>query len=162
MSLPDRAEREAQALRVLREVVESSRRHYRQAERRAGMAAAPLRALAEIVRLPGITSAQLAQALGVRPATASNLLKLLEARTLVARAREARDQRVVRLHATGKGARLADSTGAGGELSVALAALDARELEALGAGLAALARQLPPTGGAPSLAFRTSARRRRA
>jgi len=160
---PARLALESQVLDALRRLFEAARARYRDVERRSGMPAAPLRALAEIVRRPNASSAQLAQALGVRPATASNLLKLLEAEGLVEKQRESRDQRVVRIRATRKGARLVDATGAGGVLSVAIAALEAGELEALARSLQLLTAKVPAAPGpAPSLAFRAAGLRRKA
>lgn len=160
----DRTTSEAQVLNALRKVFESARAHYREVERRAGLPAAPLRALAEVARQPGLSSAQLASALGVRPATASNLLKPLEAGGLVEKIREARDQRIVRLKVTAKGTRLVASSGAGGLLSLAIAQIAEPELNSLLAGLRALTAKLPESRArrpAPSLALSATRRRRR-
>ena len=161
MATRARAAREDELRSALRLLYETVRRQYREAERRAGIASAPLRVLAEVVRAPGSTAAGLAQALGVRPATLSNLLKPLESAGLVERVRERRDQRVVRLQPSRRGGQLVETSGATGVLTAALAGLDDGELEALGAGLAALLRHVPAAARtAPSPAFRAGRRRR--
>ncbi|HEY5638147.1 MAG TPA: helix-turn-helix domain-containing protein [Burkholderiales bacterium] len=149
---------EARVLTALRVLYSASHRHYRTIERRSGVPAAALRALSEVNRQPGITSAALAGALGVRPATASNVLRVLEAEGLVERVRERRDRRVVRLHATARGARQAAASGgaAGGVLATTVAALGEKDLDRLDLGLQAMLRAIPESGrevSPTSLAF---------
>lgn len=163
-----RAVLEARVLTALRVLYNASHRHYRTIERRSGVPAAALRALSEVNRQPGITSAALAGALGVRPATASNVLRVLEAEGLVERVRERRDRRVVRLHATARGARHAAASGgaAGGVLASSVGSLDAADLAKLDTGLQAMLRGIPDgvrEVTATSLAFGagTAAPRRR-
>lgn len=149
---------EARVLTALRVLYSASHRHYRTIERRSGVPAAALRALSEVNRQPGITSAALAGALGVRPATASNVLRVLEAEGLVERVREHRDRRVVRLHATARGTRHAAASGgaAGGVLASSVGSLNAADLAKLDVGLQAMLRAVPEGGrdvSATSLAF---------
>jgi len=93
-------------LEQFRVIVKSIRRHYQDVERRAGVSGAQLWALAQIASQPGARVGELARALAIHQSTASNLLRALEARGLVARERRGRDLRTVQLYVTGKGTRL--------------------------------------------------------
>lgn len=160
---------EARVLTALRTLYNASHQHYRTIERRSGVPAAALRALSEVTRRPGLTSAELANALGVRPATVSNVLRGLESGGLIERVRERRDRRVVRLYATARGARQAAAGGgaAGGVLATTVGALGETDLDRLNTSLQAMLRAIPGSGvdfAAASLAFGAvdgTARRRR-
>jgi len=87
-----------------RVVIKSIRHHYQRVERQSGVSGAQLWALAHIARHPGSKVGDLAQALAIHPSTASNLINRLVSMSLVARKREGKDQRVVRLYPTAKAA----------------------------------------------------------
>jgi len=84
-------------------VIKSIRRHYQRVEQQSGVSGAQLWALAHIARHPGSKVGDLATALAIHPSTASNLINRLVSLGLVARKREGRDQRVVRLYPTVRG-----------------------------------------------------------
>ena len=95
--------RRLEVLEQFRIVFKSIRRHYQSVERRAGISGAQLWALAQIAGEPGIKVGELAGALAIHQSTASNLLRRLERLGLVTRKRQGRDQRTVKLYATGAG-----------------------------------------------------------
>jgi len=86
-----------------RVVIKSIRHHYQKVEEQSGVSGAQLWALAHIARHPGSKVGDLAKALAIHPSTASNVINRLVALGLVARKREGRDQRVVRLYPTPTG-----------------------------------------------------------
>jgi DNA-binding MarR family transcriptional regulator len=131
-------QRMLEVLEQFRIIVKSIRRHYQDVERRAGISGAQLWALAQIAGQPGCHVGELARALAVHPSTASNLVRELEARSLVLRARHGGDLRQVQLYLSAKGERLL--VGAPrpliGVLQQALSELPAARLRALHAELA--------------------------
>src|SRR3954463_8607574 len=92
-----------EVLAQFRVVFKSIRRHYQDVERRSGLTGALLWALAEIAGRPGGQVGELARSLAIHQSTASNLVRRLAARGLIARQRRGRDQRAVQLFATKKG-----------------------------------------------------------
>jgi DNA-binding MarR family transcriptional regulator len=78
--------------------------HFRQVERDAGVGGAQLWALSVIERMPGIGATGLARELDIHQSTASNLIKGLVARGLVATTREGNDRRGVALRVLPPGA----------------------------------------------------------
>lgn len=68
-----------------------------------GMSGSQLLALWQISAQPGLRVAELAEALHIRPSTASNLLDKIEVRGLVRRERSDADNRVVRLYLNDSG-----------------------------------------------------------
>jgi DNA-binding MarR family transcriptional regulator len=106
-ALPADSSKHRKMLEVLgqfRMVFRSIRRHYQKVQEQSGVNGAQLWALAHIAERPGSKVGDLARALAIHPSTASNLINRLVALDLVARKREGRDRRVVRLVATGRGA----------------------------------------------------------
>jgi MarR family transcriptional regulator, organic hydroperoxide resistance regulator len=94
------------ATRVLRQfriVFNSVKSHFRQVEREAGVGGAQLWALSVIQGQPGIGVTGLARELDIHQSTASNLLKALVERGLVAAGREGLDRRSVALRLTAEG-----------------------------------------------------------
>lgn len=90
----------APATRVLRQfriVFNSVKTHFRQVERDAGLGGAQLWALSVIAQSPGIGVTELARALDIHQSTASNLVRTLSARGLIASARDGQDRRGVAL-----------------------------------------------------------------
>lgn len=84
-------------LRQFRIVFNSVKSHFRQVERDAGLGGAQLWALSVIAQSPGIGVTELARALDIHQSTASNLVRTLSGRGLVASAREGADRRGVAL-----------------------------------------------------------------
>ena len=84
-------------LRQFRVVFNSVKTHFRQVEREAGVGGAQLWALSVIEQRPGIGVTELARELDIHQSTASNLLKSLVERGLVATSREGLDRRSVAL-----------------------------------------------------------------
>lgn len=132
---------EAAAVRVLRQfriVFNTVKAHFRQVERDTGVGGAQLWALSEIRATPGIGVNDLARALDVHQSTASNLVKSLLERGLVAADRSGRDRRIVLLSLLPAGAAVLDSAPApfAGVLPGALSGLDLATLSRLEADLA--------------------------
>lgn len=132
---------EAAAVRVLRQfriVFNTVKAHFRQVERDTGVGGAQLWALSEIRATPGIGVNDLARALDVHQSTASNLVKSLLERDLVAADRSGRDRRIVLLSLLPAGAAVLDSAPApfAGVLPGALAGLDLDTLNRLETDLA--------------------------
>jgi DNA-binding MarR family transcriptional regulator len=90
-------------LRQMREVCRLLQRHLRNVEALAGLHSSELWALAELDVHPGLKISDLAAALSVHAATASNLLDRLQRRSLVRRERDDIDQRIVRVNLTAAG-----------------------------------------------------------
>jgi len=127
-------------LRQFRQVFNAVRTHFHDVERGTGIGGAQLWALGVIASRPGIGVGQLALAMDVHQATASNLVRaLLEAR-LVARERDPADRRAVCLRLSPEGGELlARAPGPfEGVLPAALARLDPETLARLHGDLDAL------------------------
>jgi DNA-binding MarR family transcriptional regulator len=84
-------------LRQFRVVFNAVKAHFRQVEREAGVGGAQLWALSVIEQRAGIGVTELARELDIHQSTASNLIKSLVERGLVAANREAMDRRSVSL-----------------------------------------------------------------
>ena len=129
-----------QVLRRFRLVFNAVKSHFREVEKKAGLAGAQLWALSVIRDAPGVGVNRLARAMDVHQSTASNLVKSLLERELVAARKDANDRRTVQLHVTPAGSRLLRRAPGPftGVLPEALAALDARTLARLDKDLAAV------------------------
>src|ERR671936_1942753 len=127
-----------EVLEQFRVIVKSIRRHYQDVERRAGVSGAQLWALAQIAEQPGGQVGELARALAVHQSTASNLVRGLEKRRLVTRARGGRDLRHVQLYPSKQGLALLKAAPRPliGVLQQALSEMPAARLVALQAQLA--------------------------
>ncbi|MGX4642541.1 MarR family winged helix-turn-helix transcriptional regulator [Massilia sp. SYSU DXS3249] len=90
---------ETRVLRQFRVVFNSVKTHFRQVERDAGLGGAQLWALSVIAGSPGIGVTELARALDIHQSTASNLVRTLTTRGLIAAARDGQDRRGVALRA---------------------------------------------------------------
>jgi DNA-binding MarR family transcriptional regulator len=132
-------------LAQFRVVFKSIRRHYRHVERRSHITGALLWALSEIAGRPGTQVGELARALAIHQSTASNLVRRLAARGLIARQRRGHDQRAVQLFPTRKGLRVLQTAPQPliGVLQQALADLPPSSLRALHAQLARLIKAMP-------------------
>jgi MarR family transcriptional regulator, organic hydroperoxide resistance regulator len=124
------------ATRVLRQfriVFNAIKSHFRQVEREAGVGGAQLWALAVIAGSPGIGVTGLARELDIHQSTASNLIKTLIERGLVAAARKGLDRRSVALRLLPAGEEVLGNAPMPftGVLPDALSALDAPTLARL-------------------------------
>lgn len=131
------------ATRVLRQfrlVFNAVKTHFQQVEKKAGVGGAQLWALSVIQSNAGIGVSGLARAMDVHQSTASNLVKTLVARELIAAAKDGPDRRAVQLRILPAGRRvLRRAPGPfSGVLPQALASLDGRTLTRLDKDLAKL------------------------
>lgn len=131
---------ETRVLRQFRVVFNSVKTHFRQVERDAGLGGAQLWALSVIAGSPGIGVTELARALDIHQSTASNLVRTLTARGLVAGTRDGQDRRGVALRALPAADALLQRAPApfAGVLPEALASLDEETLKRLEQDLARL------------------------
>jgi DNA-binding MarR family transcriptional regulator len=97
------------ALRSFRMIVRSIKQHFQHVQEATGVSGSQLWCLVAIQAQPGIRVTQLAQALGIQQATASNLVESLDRKGLLERRRDQRDQRVVSLFLSEAGARIAQA-----------------------------------------------------
>ena len=134
---------EEPATRVLRQfrlVFNTVKTHFQQVEKKAGVGGAQLWAMSIVRDRPGIGVRDLARALDVHPSTASNLVKALVGREMIATRRDAVDRRAVQLRLLPAGNRALKKAPAPlhGVLPQALGALDAATLKRLERDLARL------------------------
>lgn len=129
-----------QVLRRFRLVFNAVKTHFQQVEKKAGVGGAQLWALSIVRDRPDIGVNDLARAMDIHQSTASNLVKALIARELVAGAKDGIDRRAVRLRILPAGsAVLRRAPGPlTGVLPQALASLDAPTLNRLDSDLARL------------------------
>lgn len=118
---------------------------YRELERMTDAHITVHRALACIGEEPGISASRLATRLGMQRPAVSHVLKGLVARGWIERRRHEGDQRSVQIHPTADGQQIlrASSGRAVGTLQRAVRGLNARQLQQLADGLAALLARLP-------------------
>ena len=130
----------AQVLRQFRVVFNAVKTHFRHVEQAAGVGGAQVWALSVIRDQPGIGIKELARTLDIKQSTASNLVRALLGRDLVAATRDGPDRRTVALHLLDAGAAvLARAPGPfAGVLPDALGELDAATLARLETDLARL------------------------
>ena len=141
---PEAAEPSARVLRRFRLVFNAVKSHFRAVETKAGISGAQLWALSVIHARPGIGVGELARAMDIHQSTASNLLRALIDKALVAAERGGEDRRAVQLKATARAAKvLAKAPGPfSGVLPEALERLDKRTLARLDRDLAMLIEEL--------------------
>lgn len=127
------AEPAMRVLRRFRVVFNAVKTHFRLVEKDAGIGGAQLWALSVIRDHPGIGVNDLAQAMDVHQSTASNLVKTLVKKKLIATAKASTDRRAVTLRTLPQAAKvLRDAPGPfAGVLPGALATLDPRTLARL-------------------------------
>jgi DNA-binding MarR family transcriptional regulator len=137
---PDIGEPAARVLRRFRLVFNAVKTHFQQVEKKAGVGGAQLWALSIVQSRPGIGVNDLARAMDVHQSTASNLVRLLVEREMVATGKNGPDRRMVQLHILPAGAAVLRKAPAplAGVLPQALASLDAKTLARLDADLALL------------------------
>lgn len=124
----------SRVLRRFRLVFNAVKTHFREVEKKAGVAGAQLWALSVIQGNPGLTVTAVARGMDIHQSTASNLVKGLISRELVfARKSDAGDRRTVQLRLTAAGARVLRRAPGPltGVLPAALASMDARTLARL-------------------------------
>lgn len=90
-------------LRQFRVVFNAVRTHFRQIEKDTGLGGAQVWALSLIHQKPGIGVGDIAAGMEIHQSTASNLVKILAKKELVAMAKSAEDKRMVELRVTPSG-----------------------------------------------------------
>jgi DNA-binding MarR family transcriptional regulator len=122
-----------QVLRRFRVVFNAVKTHFRQIETGAGVGGAQLWALGVISANPGIGMNDLAAAMDVHQSTASNLVKSLVERDLIAAVKDGVDRRTVALRTLPAGRKVLRTAPGpfAGVLPDALASLDPRTLARL-------------------------------
>jgi DNA-binding MarR family transcriptional regulator len=98
-----RAEASVFVLRKLRMVFNAIKGHFRDVEKKAGVAGSQVWALSVIRERPGVGVNELAQAMDIHQSTASNLLKPLIERGMVVASRAESDRRALQLKITARG-----------------------------------------------------------
>jgi DNA-binding MarR family transcriptional regulator len=96
----------AQVLRQFRQVFNAVKAHFQQVEKTVGLGGAQVWALSIVQSNPGLGVGTLARAMDIHQSTASNLVRTLTERGLVAASREETDRRAVHLRLLPAGARL--------------------------------------------------------
>lgn len=131
-------------LRQFRQVFNAVKTHFQQVERQAGLGGAQLWALSIIQARDGVGVNDLARAMHVHQSTASNLVRALTERGLIAVGRDGPDRRAVQLSMLPAGHEILQRAPGpfNGVLPQALARLDAATLDRLEADLAQLMRVL--------------------
>lgn len=136
----------AEVLRKFRLVFNEVKAHFQQVEKKAGIGGAQLWALSVVHKHPGIGVNDLARALDIHQSTASNIVRTLVARNLLATDRTEPDRRLVQLQVTDTGkATLKRAPGPfTGVLPAALEQLEPEVLHRLDADLQLLIEVLKP------------------
>jgi DNA-binding MarR family transcriptional regulator len=127
------AELAGQVLRRFRVVFNAIKSHFRQIEKGTGIGGAQVWALGVVRANPGIGMNELARAMDIHQSTASNLVKSLVERQLVAAVKDGVDRRAVTLRILPGGRKLLRATPGPftGVLPEALVSLDKRTLSRL-------------------------------
>ena len=137
-----------QVLRQFRQIFNAVKTHFRQVENQAGLGGAQLWALGLVREHRGIGVSELARRMDVHQSTASNLVRSLTEKGLIATSKDEADRRSVQLSMLPAGTRaLRASPGPfEGVLPDALRALDPELLARMQADLAVLIRALQAEG----------------
>ncbi|MEP7058094.1 MAG: MarR family winged helix-turn-helix transcriptional regulator [Caldimonas sp.] len=132
------------ALRQFRQIFNAVRTHFQQVEKKVGLGGAQVWALSVVRDAPDIGVGHLAQALNIHQSTASNLVKALVSRQLVAATKSESDRRTVGLRLLPAGRRVLKRSPEpfAGVLPEALNALDPKTLNRLNRDLAKLLEAL--------------------
>jgi DNA-binding MarR family transcriptional regulator len=127
-------------LRQFRQVFNAVKTHFQQVEKKLGMGGAQVWALSVIRDTPGIGVGELARSMQVHQSTASNLVRTLVERELVATSKHGEDRRMVQLRLLPAGTRLLRRSPGpfAGVLPAALSTLDEKTLKRLEKDLARL------------------------
>lgn len=128
------------ALKKLRIVIRAAQRHSAWIEKQCGVSGAQLWVLQELYEAPGLRVGDIADKLAIHQTTTSNLLDALVKKGYVVKARDADDQRVVKLALSEEGITLLQRapTPARGLLPEALRKMDEQGLQDLNKGLQSL------------------------
>ena len=147
--VPALTESGARVLRQFRLIFNAVTTHFQQVEKRTGVGGAQIWALSIVETRPGIGMKDLALAMDVHQSTASNLVRSLAERELLAAVREGTDRRTVQLKVLPAGRRLLKRSPGpfSGVLPQALAALDPATLDRLEADLARLIPRIKTKAG---------------
>jgi DNA-binding MarR family transcriptional regulator len=116
-----------QVLRQFRQVFNAVKAHFQQVERSVGLGGAQVWALSVVRDNPGLGIGALARTMDIHQSTASNLVKTLVERGLVAAAKDDADRRAVQLRVLPAGTKLLKNVPApfvAGLLPAALRSLD--------------------------------------
>ena len=130
-----------QVLRQFRQVFNAIKAHFQQIERSVGLGGAQVWALTVVRDNPGLGIGALARTMDIHQSTASNLVRALVERGLVAAAKDGVDRRAVQLRVLPAGTKLLKHVPgplAAGLLPAALRSLDTTTLERLQEDLGAL------------------------
>jgi DNA-binding MarR family transcriptional regulator len=127
------AEAPVRVLRRFRLVFNAVKTHFREVEKKSGVAGAQLWALSIIQERPGVGVTELARAMDVHQSTASNLVRGLLEQDLAQAKKAGADRRTVQLHLLAAGAKALRRTPGpfAGILPTALGSLDAATLARL-------------------------------
>ena len=141
-----RPEAAVHVLRKLRLLFNTIKGHFREVEKKAGVAGAQVWALSVIRAQPGVGVNELARAMDVHQSTASNLIKPLIEKGMVVAGRDADDRRAIKLRITARGtAVLRKAPGpVTGVLPEVLSRLDLQTLQRLDEDLEAVIALLGP------------------
>lgn len=144
----------AHVLRQFRQVFNAVKTHFQQVERKVGLGGAQIWALSVVRDTPGIGVGELSRAMDIHQSTASNLVKVLVERELMAADKGSNDRRAVQLRLLPAGAKaLKRCPGPfSGVLPSALGTLDDKTLKRLEKDLAKLIEALnadEAAGGIP-------------
>ena len=123
----------AQVLRKFRLVFNAVKTHFQQVEKKAGLGGAQVWALSLIHAKPGLGVNDLAHAMDIHQSTASNIVKALIERELIATVKEGSDRRAVQIKALPAGVKVLRRAPGPftGVLPQALSQLDAKTLKRL-------------------------------
>jgi DNA-binding MarR family transcriptional regulator len=140
----DEADPAVRVLRQFRQIFNAVKKHFQRVERQSGLGGSQVWALAIVRAQPGIGVGDLARAMNIRQSTASNLVKALVGRDLLATSPRPEDRRSVRLKLTAGGSQLLRRVPGpyAGVLPTALRALEAKTLKRLEADLLQLLAHL--------------------
>jgi MarR family transcriptional regulator, organic hydroperoxide resistance regulator len=129
-----------EALKKLRIVIRAAQRHSNWIEKQCGVTGAQLWVMQELHESPGLRVGELSERLAIHQTTTSNLLDGLVKKGYVVKARDASDQRVVKLALSGEGEAIIESapTPARGLLPESLQKLSEKQLRDLNKSLQAL------------------------
>ncbi len=134
----------ARVLRRFRSVFNAVKTHFQQVEKKAGVGGAQVWALSLIHARPDLGVGELARAMDIHQATASNLVRTMVEAGLVLRHRDGPDRRATQLRVTPAGARVLKKAPGpfSGVLPEALASLDGETLARLDRDLGTLLEKL--------------------
>lgn len=146
MPATDTTEPAIRVLRQFRILFNAVRTHFRDVERTAGIGGAQLWALSVIGQQPGIGVSELARTLDIHQTTASNLVRVLVQRALIATSPSPTDRRAVSLSVTAQGKNILRTAPApfSGVLPDALARMTPQQLARIEKDLAFLIAEVAP------------------